>query len=125
VLYLVGELGAGKTCFVRGLARGLASADRVSSPTFVLVNEYRGREHLIHVDLYRMDNAGGIHELGLWDDAERAVLAIEWPERGEGALPAPTVTVSFSHCDDPDSRELRFLAAGDRGRDLLAAAGLA
>lgn len=125
VLHLEGELGAGKTCFVRGLARGLQSAHRVTSPTFVLVNEYRGRELLFHVDLYRLAGSDGIHELGLWDYAEQGVLAVEWPERAEGVLPPPTLTITFEHTGRPDARTLRFVACGARGRDLLAGAGLA
>jgi tRNA threonylcarbamoyladenosine biosynthesis protein TsaE len=83
VLLLSGPLGAGKTAFVRGLARGLGiDPDEVSSPTFTLVHEYRGgRLRLFHVDLYRLGTAGaedlGLDELGVDD----GVLAIEWPDR--------------------------------------------
>lgn len=83
VLLLSGPLGAGKTAFVRGLARGLGiDADEVSSPTFTLVHEYRGgRLRLFHADLYRLGTAGaedlGLDELGVRD----GVLAIEWPDR--------------------------------------------
>jgi tRNA threonylcarbamoyladenosine biosynthesis protein TsaE len=83
VLLLSGPLGAGKTAFVRGLARGLGiDPDEVSSPTFTLVHEYRGgRLRLFHADLYRLGTAGaedlGLDELGVQD----GVLAIEWPDR--------------------------------------------
>ena len=83
VLLLSGPLGAGKTAFVRGLARGLGiDPDEVSSPTFTLIHEYRGgRLRLFHVDLYRLGTAGaedlGLDELGVDD----GVLAIEWPDR--------------------------------------------
>ena len=83
VLLLSGPLGAGKTAFVRGLARGLGiDPDEVSSPTFTLVHEYRGgRLRLFHADLYRLGRAGaedlGLDELGVQD----GVLAIEWPDR--------------------------------------------
>ena len=83
VLLLSGNLGAGKTAFVRGLALGLGiNEDEVSSPTFTLVHEYRGgRLTLYHVDLYRLDRAAtddlGLDELGVAD----GVLAIEWPDR--------------------------------------------
>jgi tRNA threonylcarbamoyladenosine biosynthesis protein TsaE len=83
VLLLSGPLGAGKTAFVRGLARGLGvDSDEVSSPTFTLVHEYRGgRLRLCHADLYRLGTAGagdlGLDELGVQD----GVLAIEWPDR--------------------------------------------
>jgi tRNA threonylcarbamoyladenosine biosynthesis protein TsaE len=125
VLHLAGELGAGKTCFVRGLARGLGSGDRVSSPSFVLLNEYRGRLTLHHVDLYRLAASEALDELGLWDHTEQGVLAIEWPERAAGRLPAPTLTVSFGYGDAPDTRFISFEASGPRGRDLLGAAGIA
>jgi tRNA threonylcarbamoyladenosine biosynthesis protein TsaE len=124
VLYLVGDLGAGKTCFVRGLARGLESADRVTSPTFVLVNQYRGRETIFHVDLYR--TAGeGIEELGLWDHAERGVLLLEWPDLAPGLLPPATVTISFDYGDTPDRRLIQLEGGGGRGAEILSLGGFA
>ncbi len=124
VLYLVGDLGAGKTCFVRGLARALESRDRVTSPTFVLVNQYRGRETIFHVDLYRTGGEG-IEELGLWDHAERGVLVLEWPDLAPGLLPPATVTVSFGYADIPDRRLIQIDVAGTRGAEILSLAGLA
>ena len=83
VLLLSGDLGAGKTAFVRGLAQGLGiDPGDVTSPTFTLVHEYRaGRLPLVHVDLYRLEKAD-LDELGMDSElAERGVLAIEWAER--------------------------------------------
>ncbi|MFN2445787.1 MAG: tRNA (adenosine(37)-N6)-threonylcarbamoyltransferase complex ATPase subunit type 1 TsaE [Vicinamibacterales bacterium] len=83
VVLLTGDLGAGKTAFVRGLAEGLdIDPDEVSSPTFTLVHEYRGgRLPLVHVDLYRLERAE-LDETGLDGDlAESGVVAVEWPER--------------------------------------------
>lgn len=106
VLLLVGDLGAGKTALVRGLAEGLGvAAEEVSSPTFTLMQEYRGgRVPLIHVDLYRLNEAREIDELGLEELGLDAVLAIEWAEK----LPRPipdAVEVRIAH-GEGDARQL-------------------
>jgi tRNA threonylcarbamoyladenosine biosynthesis protein TsaE len=105
VLLLHGDLGAGKTAFVRGLAEGLGIArDEVSSPTFTLIQEYRGgRLTLFHVDLYRIEDPREFDELGLDEIAEDGVLAIEWAER----LPRPpqgAVRVSIAHAGETERR---------------------
>ena len=98
VLLLSGQLGAGKTAFVRGLAGGLGiDPDQVSSPTFTLVHEYRGgRLTLYHADLYRLDKTA-TEDLGLEEKAvAEGVLAIEWPDRLTHALPgATTITIDI------------------------------
>ena len=105
VILLAGNLGAGKTAFVRGLAEGLGiSGGEVSSPTFTLVHEYRGgRLTLYHVDLYRLDRAAtedlGLDELGVAD----GVLAIEWPDRLTHAL-GPATRVQLDIVDDTTRR---------------------
>jgi tRNA threonylcarbamoyladenosine biosynthesis protein TsaE len=79
---LHGDLGAGKTAFVRGMAAGLgANPDDVSSPTFVLIQHYKGRTPLVHVDLYRLDSGAAVDDLGLEEMADGAVVAVEWAER--------------------------------------------
>jgi tRNA threonylcarbamoyladenosine biosynthesis protein TsaE len=100
VVLLFGDLGAGKTAFVRGMAEGLGVApDEVSSPTFTLVHEYRGgRLTLFHVDLYRLDDPREIDDLGLDEIAEDGVLVIEWAEK----LPRPgpgAIEVRIAHGD--------------------------
>ena len=105
VLLLYGDLGAGKTAFVRGLAEGLGvSRDEVSSPTFTLIQEYRGgRLTLFHVDLYRIEDPREFDELGLDEIAEDGVLAVEWAER----LPQPprtAVRVSITHAGENERR---------------------
>jgi tRNA threonylcarbamoyladenosine biosynthesis protein TsaE len=104
---LYGDLGAGKTAFVRGLAEGLGVAPaEVSSPTFTLVQEYRGgRVTLVHVDLYRLDDPREIDDLGLEEIGADAVLSIEWAEKLEGTarlMPSRSeqiVEVRLSHGD--------------------------
>ena len=108
VVLLYGDLGAGKTAFVRGLALGLgAPASEVSSPTFTLVQEYRGRVTLYHVDLYRLEPKEvddlGLEELVLGD----GVVAIEWAERWPDA-PAPAWEVRLSHEGD-EKRRIKVL----------------
>ena len=108
VVLLYGDLGAGKTAFVRGLAEGLGvSSDDVSSPTFTLVQEYRGgRLPLIHVDLYRLNDPREIDDLGLEEIASDGVLSIEWAEKLSRA-PQDAVTVRIAHRDG-DSREIEI-----------------
>ena len=108
VVLLSGDLGAGKTAFVRGLAAGLGiDPDEVTSPTFTLVHEYRGgRLPLIHVDLYRLDRAE-LDEIGLDPDlAVVGVTAVEWSERLTRPITG-AVTVHIADCGG-DSREIQF-----------------
>ena len=87
VLLLCGDLGAGKTAFVRGLAEGLGVPDdQVSSPTFTLVQSYRGRLPLLHADLYRITTAE-VEDLGLDEVGQGGVLAIEWAEKLSRPVP--------------------------------------
>jgi tRNA threonylcarbamoyladenosine biosynthesis protein TsaE len=96
VVLLHGDLGAGKTAFVRGLARGLGAApDDVSSPTFTLVQEYRGRLMLYHVDLYRLKPIE-VADLGLDELTDGAVVAVEWAERWPDAPPGAWVVQILS-----------------------------
>ncbi len=108
-LYLKGELGAGKTTFVRGLLRGLGYQDKVKSPTYTLVESYSFEKFMIyHFDLYRFK---GEHE---WDDAgfreyfnETSICLIEWPEKAGGILPEPDISIELSH--EPFGRHLRMI----------------
>ena len=94
VVGLTGELGAGKTCFVQGLVRGLGVASPATSPTFVLVNEYRGRLPVHHVDVYRTQSLTELLDLGLEELlAGGGVTLVEWADRCEPLLPPRTIRV--------------------------------
>ncbi len=123
VLLLQGELGAGKTCLTQGIAAGMGCTDAVTSPTFVMVNEYQGRERLFHIDLYRIAGLDELEELGLWDQAALGVLVVEWPERAADALPKATLTIKLSYGEGPDDRDLAFLPNGERGRQIASTIG--
>jgi tRNA threonylcarbamoyladenosine biosynthesis protein TsaE len=102
---LEGDLGAGKTALVRGIARGLGIEDErmVSSPTYVLVQEYHGRLPIYHIDLYRMRHAASeLIDLGLGEMLAHGVVLIEWADRAEQALPRPFWRIRLEHvavCD--------------------------
>jgi tRNA threonylcarbamoyladenosine biosynthesis protein TsaE len=115
---LYGDLGAGKTLFVKAVAEG-AGAPGASSPTFALVNQYQGRLKLQHLDLYRLSGAADLFSLG-FDDllSEPAATLVEWADRAAGALPADRLEIFLEH-DGPDRRRARLEALGPRSRMLL------
>ena len=102
-----GGLAMGKTCFTRGVAEGLGFKGAVTSPTFALINEYiGGRLPLYHFDMYRVSGWDDLYSTGFFDYIETGgVIAAEWSENIEGALPDSTVTVSFRRIDD-NTREI-------------------
>jgi tRNA threonylcarbamoyladenosine biosynthesis protein TsaE len=101
IIALVGPLGAGKTCLVRGLARGLGVSDqRAASPTFALIHEYHGRMPVVHVDLYRLD-AEAANRLGLEEYLESpAVTVIEWADKIPTLLPRDHLRIELEHRGD-------------------------
>jgi tRNA threonylcarbamoyladenosine biosynthesis protein TsaE len=101
VVALTGELGAGKTCFVQGLVRGLGASVRATSPTFVLVNQYRGRVLVHHVDAYRTDSMTELMDLGLLDlMGGDDVTLIEWADKLEPLLPPDAIRVHIAGVGD-------------------------
>ncbi len=97
VIAFTGDLGAGKTAFTRGLARGLGITDRVTSPTFTIVNEYeRGRLPLFHFDMYRLTSSDELFDIG-WEDylARGGVCAVEWSENVSDALEEGSISVEI------------------------------
>jgi len=105
VVALTGALGTGKTCFIQGLARGLGVAAPATSPTFVLVNEYRGRLPVHHVDAYRTASLAELVDVGLLDlMGGDGVTVIEWADRLEPLLPPRTVRVAIEGLGDEPRR---------------------
>lgn len=120
VIALLGPLGGGKTAFVRGLARGLGCAERVTSPTFVYAHEHPGALPLAHLDLYRLPAGAALDDLGLSDYLDGAwVVAIEWAERAPHELPADRIEVHFE-VESADARRIRVEAHGPRSLAALA-----
>jgi tRNA threonylcarbamoyladenosine biosynthesis protein TsaE len=108
VVALTGELGAGKTAFVQGVAVGLGIRGRVTSPTFTIVNEYEGPIPLFHVDFYRLEHAAELINVGFDDYFERGgVVVVEWAERYAESLPADRLDVRIE-ITGPESRRLSF-----------------
>jgi tRNA threonylcarbamoyladenosine biosynthesis protein TsaE len=120
VICLQGDLGAGKTTFVQGVAQGWGSRDAVSSPTFILVNVYRRADEacLFHMDAYRLDSASEAEELDLEVMLAQGPLLIEWPERIDGLVPDERLWINLEHVDE-EEREMNFKATGKRYDDLL------
>ena len=101
VVAMYGDLGAGKTAFFRGMARGLGLNCRVSSPTFTIVNEYLGERELIHFDMYRLSGADELFEIGWEDYLNRgAICAVEWSEKVRDAFFGDEITVTIEKTGD-------------------------
>ncbi len=106
VVAFTGDLGAGKTAFVRGMAKGLDIPQRVTSPTFTIVNEYEGgRLPLFHFDLYRLGSSDELFDIG-WEDFLRrgGICAVEWSENVADALEPDTVFIDIRRGDGPEDR---------------------
>lgn len=107
VIAYTGDLGAGKTAFTRGVARGLGVTERVTSPTFTIVNEYEGRRlPLFHFDMYRLGSSDELFDIG-WEDylARDGVCAVEWSENIEDALEAGVIRVNI-HCGEKENQRI-------------------
>jgi tRNA threonylcarbamoyladenosine biosynthesis protein TsaE len=113
VVAMYGDLGAGKTAFVRGMARGMGLDCRVSSPTFTIVNEYLGKRELIHFDMYRLRSSDELFDIG-WEDylARGAVCAVEWSENVEDAFFGDEITVRIEKLSE-NGRKITILEAGE------------
>ena len=106
---LYGDLGVGKTAFVRGLARVMAPGAAVRSPTFALVNEYRAKPlSVFHFDMYRIESEDELESIGFYDYLDRGLCVVEWSENIDYALPEAYLRIEIGKCDAtcPDKREI-------------------
>ena len=114
LVLLVGDLGAGKTAFAQGLAHGLGVDERVTSPTFTIVQEYEGRLPLRHVDVYRLDRVQDLHDLGFDELIDDGVTVVEWGDLVEQAVPADHLVVRITPGDADTERVLDLSFHGSR-----------
>ncbi len=122
VVALSGELGGGKTCFIRGVVRGVHpdAADQVASPTYALMHHYDGVPPIYHYDCYRLRGAEDAFEIGLTDQlAGNGICLVEWPERIGSELPAERLDIRFEYAGE-NCRRIMFLPFGAHAHELVA-----
>lgn len=118
VIAYEGDLGAGKTAFTRGLARGLGITERVTSPTYTIVNEYPGKIPLFHFDMYRVSSSEELFDIGWEDYLERGgILAVEWSERVADAMENP-LRISIRRNPEEENGRIITLEGGEQFADL-------
>ena len=118
VVYLLGELGVGKTTLARGMVKSLGYAGHVTSPTFTIMNIYSSRPPVYHFDFYRLQS-GEIEDLGLEDYLQRpGISIIEWPQAGEELLPREGIQVEINLCENDYERE-RIVRIGAQGPEYI------
>ena len=112
VIHLRGDLGAGKTTFVKGFMQGMKFPELVNSPTFSLIERIELERHYVfHVDLYRIDNKAELFDLDLHEESSMdkpSIHLIEWPEKGSEVILDPDIQIEFEMMDNPDHREVFF-----------------
>ena len=112
VVLLVGDLGAGKTAFTQGFARGLGVEEQVTSPTFTLARSYKGRVRLNHLDAYRLESPQEAEDLGLRELLEEGVTVIEWGDTVAPSIPADYLELRFAYGEQDDDRNVGVRVVG-------------
>ena len=106
IVFLNGDLGAGKTKLVEGISEGLESPQTTKSPTFVLIHEYDSRIKIYHCDLYRIKNELEVIDLNIEEKLENGIVIIEWPNIAKNILPSPSIEMFLSHSDNDNHRKI-------------------
>ena len=106
IVFLNGDLGAGKTKLVEGISEGLESPQTTKSPTFVLTHEYEGKIKIYHCDLYRIKSELEAIDLNIEEKLENGIVIIEWPEIAKSILPSPSIEMYLSHCENDNYRKI-------------------
>lgn len=120
LLVLTGDLGAGKTTFVQGLARGLGVKDLITSPTFTIIREYYGTLPLYHFDLFRLEHPRELEDLGYEEYFNgEGVVVIEWGDKAKKLLPEDSLVIEFHRSLREKERLLKIRAEGKRSKELL------
>lgn len=121
VLCLIGELGAGKTLFVKNLAKVLGVETEVTSPTFSLMNVYEGICPILHFDLYRLSNEDELEDIGFYEYVEEpeGLVIIEWADKFADSLPNEYVTVHIERTESENGRRIIFSCVGEKDEDFL------
>ena len=101
---LYGDLGAGKTAFTRGLARGMGSHDTVSSPTFTIMHRYDGKHTIYHFDLYRLEEEDELLDIGFEEFLSQGIAVIEWPDKFRHLMPPDAITVTLAYGESENER---------------------
>lgn len=119
-ILLEGDLGAGKTLFVQGVAAGLHVAESVTSPTFNLMNVYQGDYKLYHFDLYRLEREEELEEIGFYEytEPEDEVVIIEWPDKFPQCLPEECLYIKIERGAGEEQREITVQLQGEKSRDI-------
>ncbi|WIW71505.1 tRNA (adenosine(37)-N6)-threonylcarbamoyltransferase complex ATPase subunit type 1 TsaE [Anaerosinus gibii] len=120
VLCLKGDLGAGKTLFVQGLAKGFQVEEEVTSPTFSLMNVYHGRRAIYHFDLYRLESAEELYDIGFYEytTLEDSIVIIEWPDKFPEELPEEYLWLEITRTENIDERLITIQLKGESYRQI-------
>lgn len=118
IIALFGDLGAGKTCFTRGLVRGLESDSDVSSPTFAIINEYQGKFPIFHFDMYRISSEDDLYSTGFYDYLENGVVIIEWSENIISEIDNNAIRIKLNYGNSENERIIEIIGL-DNYEDII------